>query len=86
MKAAQNFVGGILQPCIRLMQLAGCLARQLAELVTIGHMRKCPKYQIRTHFANLLLREPARPELLGAVGAAGKGQMPPFLKPCNFIS
>lgn len=49
LKAAQNFIGCILQPCIRLVQLPSCLAGQLTKLVAIGHMRECPKYQIRTH-------------------------------------
>ena len=44
MEAAQDFVRGVLQPGIRLVQLPGCLARQLAELVAVGHMRECPKY------------------------------------------
>ncbi len=48
-KAAQNFVGGVLQPCIRLVELTGCLACQLTELVAIGHMRKCLKNKIGTH-------------------------------------
>jgi hypothetical protein len=49
MKAVQNLVRGVLKPCVRLVQLPGCFAGQLAKLVAIGHMRKCPKYQIRTH-------------------------------------
>jgi len=54
MEADKNFVRGVLQPSVRLVQLPGSLARQLAELVTIGHVRECPKYQIRTHKVNLL--------------------------------
>ena len=52
----QNFVGGVLQPCVRLVQLAGCFTRQLAELVAIGHVRECPKNQIGTHCSILLVR------------------------------
>ena len=48
-KAAQNFVCGVLQPCIRLVELAGCLARQLAELVAILNLRKRFKNKIGTH-------------------------------------
>jgi hypothetical protein len=54
LKPAQNIIGGVLQPCIRLMELTGCFACQLTELVAIGHMRECPKYQIRTHCKFLL--------------------------------
>jgi len=43
LKPAQDFVGGVLQPCIRLVKLTGRLASQLTELVAVGHMRKCPK-------------------------------------------
>jgi hypothetical protein len=84
MKAAQHFVRGVLKPRIRLVQLARCLARQLTELVTIGHVRECPKNQIRAHFTILLRFEPARPELLGAVGAAGKLKCRRFRKGYNF--
>ena len=49
LKPAQNFVGGVLQPCVRLVQLTGSLACQLTELVAIGHMRECLKNKIRTH-------------------------------------
>jgi hypothetical protein len=48
-KTAQNFVCGVLQPCIRLVKLTGCLACQRTELVAIGHMRKCLKNEIGTH-------------------------------------
>src|SRR5690348_15752879 len=48
-EADQDFVGGVLQPSRRFVQLPGCLARQLAELVAIGDVRKCTKNQIRTH-------------------------------------
>jgi hypothetical protein len=44
----------------------------LTELVAIGHMRECPKYQIRTHYVFLLRELAARPVLLGAAGAAGE--------------
>jgi len=54
LKTAQNFIGRILQPCVRLVQLAGCLAGQLTQLVAIGDMRKCPKNQIGTHHEFLL--------------------------------
>jgi hypothetical protein len=53
-KAGQDLICGVLQPRVWLMQLAGGFARQLAELVTVGHMRKCPKDQIRTHYVFLL--------------------------------
>src|SRR4051794_32227283 len=43
-KADQDFIGGVLQPRVGLVQLASGLARQLAELVAIGHVRKCPEY------------------------------------------
>ncbi len=56
LKTAENFVGRILQPGARLVKLTRCLACQLAELVAIGHVRKCPKNKIRTH-AYLLLFE-----------------------------
>jgi hypothetical protein len=49
MKANEHIVRGVLEPGVGLMQLAGGLAGQLAELVTIGHVRECRKYQIRTH-------------------------------------
>jgi hypothetical protein len=54
LEADENFICGVLQPCARLVQLPSSLAHQLAELVTIGHMRECPKNQIRTHKVNLL--------------------------------
>ena len=49
MEADEDLIRCVLQPCIRLVQLPGSLARQLAELVAIGHVRECPKNQIRTH-------------------------------------
>ena len=58
-EADEDFVGGVLQPCVRLVQLPGSFASELAELVAIGHVRECPKNQIRTHEVNLL------PELSG---------------------
>jgi len=42
-EANKNFVGCVLQPSVRLVQLSGSLARKLAELVAVGHMRKCRK-------------------------------------------
>ncbi len=54
MKTDQDFIGRILQPRVRLVQLSGSLAGQLAELVAVGHMRECPKNQVRTHFVFLL--------------------------------
>lgn len=60
LKPAQNFIGGVLKPCVRLVKLTGCFACQLTELVAIGHMRKCPKNQIRTH-CRILLQEVACP-------------------------
>jgi hypothetical protein len=41
-KAGQYLIGCVLQPGIRLVQLPGCLAGQLTELVAIGHMREIP--------------------------------------------
>src|ERR1035441_1413766 len=70
LKAAQNFIGGVLQPCVRLVQLTCCLASQLTELVAIGHMRECPKYQIRTHCNYLLLQLPAWLVIREAASAA----------------
>jgi len=58
-EADEDFVGSVLQPCVRLVQLPGSFASELAELVAIGHVRECPKNQIRTHEVNLL------PELSG---------------------
>src|SRR6516165_12364956 len=54
MKADQDFVRRVLQPRVGLVQLASRFARQLAELVTIGHMAQCPENQIRTHYGYLL--------------------------------
>jgi hypothetical protein len=54
MKANENLVGRVLQPCAWLVQLPGSFANELAELVTIGNIRDCPKNQIRTHEVNLL--------------------------------
>src|SRR5580704_9845234 len=48
-KTAQNFVGGVLQPCIRLVKLTGSLAGQRTKLVAIFYMRKCLKNEIGTH-------------------------------------
>jgi len=53
-ETGKNFIGRILQPGVGLVQLPGRLARQLAELVTVGHVRECPINQIRTHKINLL--------------------------------
>jgi len=53
-EADEDFVRGVLQPSVRLVQLPGSLARQLTELVAIGDVRKCTKNQIRTHKVNLL--------------------------------
>ena len=44
LKAAQNLVRGVLQPGVGFVELAGCFARQLSELITVGHVRECPKY------------------------------------------
>ena len=71
LKADQDFVRGVLQPCIRLVELTSCLAGQLTKLVAVGHMRECPKNQIGTHCESLLLLLHARTVLLGAAGAAG---------------
>jgi hypothetical protein len=49
-EAGKDLIGRVLESCIRLVQLPGCFASQLTELVAIGHLRKCPKYQIRTHY------------------------------------
>jgi hypothetical protein len=75
LEAAQNFVGGVLQPCIRLVQLTSCFAGQLTELVAIGHMRECPKNQIRTHCHILLHQLPARLATLNVAGAARESRM-----------
>jgi hypothetical protein len=56
MEAIKDFVSRVLQPGVRLVQLTGCLAGQQTELVAVGHMRKCPKYKIRTH-CHILLHE-----------------------------
>ena len=37
-KADQDLIGGVLQPRVGFVQLASGLARQLAELVTVGHV------------------------------------------------
>jgi hypothetical protein len=55
-ETVQYFVGRILQPCIRLVKLTGCLARELTKLIAIRHMRKCPKNEIRTHAYLLLIQ------------------------------
>jgi len=49
-EADQNLISGVLQPGVGLMQLTSRFARQLAELIAIGHMRECPENQIRTHY------------------------------------
>ncbi len=54
LKTAQDFIGRVLQPRVWLVQLAGCLARQLTKLVAIGDMRKCSKNKIGTHHEFLL--------------------------------
>jgi hypothetical protein len=71
LKTAQNFIRRILQPCVGLVKLTCCLARQLAELVAVRHMRKCRKYQIRTHYVISPSSLPACAELLGTASAAG---------------
>src|ERR1700739_409123 len=53
-EAHKHLVRGVLQASARFVQHPGSLARQLAELVAIGHVRECPKYQIRTHKVILL--------------------------------
>jgi hypothetical protein len=53
-KANQYLVGRILQTSIRLVQLTGCLAGKLTKLIAVGHLRKCPKNKIRTHYEHLL--------------------------------
>src|SRR3569833_2338110 len=58
-EADENFVGRVQQPCVGLVQHPGSFASKLAELVAVGHVRECPKNQIRTHKVNLL------PELSG---------------------
>jgi hypothetical protein len=54
------------------VQLAGCLARQLAQLVAIGDMRKSSKNQIRTH-CEILLRKKLAPAGTKQTPAAQKG-------------
>jgi hypothetical protein len=72
LKTGKNLICRVLHPGIRSVQLAGCLARQLTQLVAIGHMRKCPKNQIGTHYEFLLQKiGPAR-NSIGAGGAAGE--------------
>jgi len=63
MKSAQDFIGRVLQPCVRLVQLAGCLASQLTQLVTVGDVRKCSKNKIGTHSEFLLQHNLCQPEL-----------------------
>jgi hypothetical protein len=46
LEAVENFVGRILQPRIRLVQLARSLGGQLAKLIPIRDVRKCSKDQI----------------------------------------
>jgi hypothetical protein len=43
LETAQNFVRGVLEPGVGLVELAGSLARQLTQLIAVGHMRECPK-------------------------------------------
>ena len=57
LETGQNLVSGVLQPRVGLVQLASRLARQLAELVAIGHVRKCPKNQIRTHYLHFSFKK-----------------------------
>lgn len=54
MEADEDLVCGVLQASARLVQHPGSFACKLAELITIGHVRQCPKNQIRTHELNLL--------------------------------
>jgi hypothetical protein len=56
-KTDKDLIGRVLQACVGLMQLASRLARQLAKLVTIGHLRECPENQIRTHYEFLLKKQ-----------------------------
>jgi hypothetical protein len=44
MEAVEDIVRGVLQPGVGLMKLTSSLARQLAKLIPVGHMRECPKY------------------------------------------
>jgi len=72
LKTAQDFIGRVLQPRVWLVQLAGCLARQLTKLVAIGDMRKCSKKD-----RNASRVPPSKKSLPGrnstcAGGAAGK--------------
>jgi len=59
-KPDQDFVRRVLQTGSGLVQLASRFTRQLAQLVAVGHMRECPKNQIRTHLKNLLPKSAAR--------------------------
>ena len=54
MEADEDLVCGVLQASARFVQHPGSFACKLAELVAIGHVRKCPKNQIRTHKVDLL--------------------------------
>jgi hypothetical protein len=71
LKAAQDFIGGVLQPSVGLVQLASCLARQLTQLVAIGDMRKSSKNQIRTHCEILLQKNGSDGRNRNASGATG---------------
>ena len=57
-EAVKDLVGCVLEPGAGLVELASGLRGQLTELVTVGHMRQCPKNQIRTHDVHLLLWAP----------------------------
>jgi hypothetical protein len=48
-EVAQDIIGRILQTSARLMEFAGSLGRQLAELVAIGNVSKGAKNEIRAH-------------------------------------
>ncbi len=50
-EANKNLIGRVLQAAVRLVQLPGGLASQLTKLVAVGHMRKCPKNKIGTHYS-----------------------------------
>src|ERR1700758_3689533 len=76
MKADQDLVCRVLKTRVGLVQLASRLARQLAELVTVGHMAQCPKNQIRTHYGYLLKKWLPQRELPVTASAAGNQTIP----------
>ncbi len=93
LKPAQNLVCGVLQPCVRLVELARCLASQLTELVAIFHLRKCLKNKIGPHWYLLVLQLLAPDELMDNHPGAAEGSrykrgppklmLPPLRRACQ---